>query len=148
MALGEILLGFAISYFASNTPAIKELITNKKKLAAKIEECYKSAVKKRYGIDQWHLDMIPFRFRSLQSFGNHLASSDNYEEETMIILGLFEQEIKNDHECCQFIIDMKIDSIADNIEEVKRTVKAKSKSFSEISTALKSVNCRGKRMSS
>ena len=140
MAISEIFIGFAISYFAGNTPAIKDLLGNRKTLAERIENSYKAVIKKMYGIDHWHMDMIPYRFRSLQSFGNHLASVDDYEDETLKILELFENELKNDHECYQYIIDLRIDSMAADIEEIKQSVKAKNKSFKEVSAALKSVN--------
>ena len=139
MAFSDILIGFAISYFAGNTPAIKDLLGNRKTLADRIENCYKAAIKRMYGIDQWHLDMMPYRFRSLQTLGNHLASTDSYDDETMKVLGTFEEELKNDHECYQYIIDLKIDSMAADIEDIKQAVKAKNKSFEEVSAALKSV---------
>lgn len=140
MVFSEILIGFAISYIADNVPAIKELFGKRKPLSLRIENCYKAAVKKYFGIDDFHMDMIPYRFMSLQSFGYHLASSESYDKDTLKILVLFEEELKNDYECYQFIIDLKIDSMAADIAEIKQAVKAKSKSFSEISSALKSVN--------
>lgn len=140
MPFNEILIGFAISYIAGNVPAIKELFDKRKPLSVRIENRYKAAVKKYFGIDDFHMDIMPFRFRSLQSFGYHLASTESYDEDTLKILALFEEELKNDHECYQFIIDLKIDSMAADIAEIKWAVKAKSKSFSEVSTALKSVN--------
>lgn len=140
MAFIDILIAFSISYIANNIPAIRELFGEKKSLCVRIENCYKAAVKKCFGIDDFHMEMMPYRFRSLQSFGYHLASSESYDEDTLKILELFVEELKNDHECYQFIIDLKINSMAADIAEIKQAVKAKSKSFSEISTALKSVN--------
>lgn len=140
MTFSEILIGFAISYFAGNVPAIRELFGNRKTLADKIEACYKTALKQRFGIDQWHMDMMPYRFRSLQSLGYHLASADSYDAETMSLLEAFEAELKNNPDCYQFIIDMKIDSMATEIQSIKQAIQIRNKSFSEISTALKSVN--------
>ncbi len=140
MVFNEILIGFVISYIAGNVPAIKELFDKRKPLSVRIENRYKAAVKKYFGIDDFHMDMMPFRFRSLQSFGYHFASAESYDEDTLKILALFEEELKNDHDCYQFIIDLKIDSMAADIAEIKQAVKAKSKSFSELSTSLKSVN--------
>lgn len=140
MTFSEILIGFAISYFAGNAPAIKDYLGSKKTLSDKIEACYMAALRTLFGIDQWHMDIMPYRFRSLQSLGYHLASTDNYDKETYEVLAAFESELRNNPDCYQYIIDMKIDGLAADIGDIKKIIQGRNKSFSEISTALKSVN--------
>lgn len=139
MAFSEVLIGFVISCIANNIPTIRDLFGNRKSLAEKIEGCYKAALKKRYGIDEWHTDTMPYHFRSLRSFGFHLASSENYDNETLKLLEVFETELKSNPDCCQFIIDFKIDGITTEIKEIKQMIQKNNKSFSEISSALKAV---------
>ncbi len=139
MNFSEILIGFLISCIANNIPTIRELLGNRKTLAEKIVGCYKAALKKRYGIDEWHMDMMPYHFRSLRSFGFHLASSENYDNETIKLIEAFDTELKNNPDCYQFIIDLEIDSIATELREIKQMIQKKNKSFSEMSSALKAV---------
>ena len=139
MAFSEVLIGFVISCIANNIPTIRELFGNRKSLGEKIEGCYKDALKKRYGIDEWHMDLMPYHFRSLRSFGFHLASSEVYDNETLTLLEAFETELKGNPDCYQFIIDLKIDSMATELSEIKKMIQKNNKSFSEMSSALKAV---------
>lgn len=140
MVFSDILIGFAISYFAGSLPTVKALLDSRKSLGNRIEKCYNAALKQVFGIDEWHMLTVPYRYKSLQSFGNYLATCDSYDEDTRKLLEKFEAELKNDHECYQYIIEMKIDALSADINDIKQAVQKKAKSFSEVSTALKSVN--------
>jgi len=138
MTFAEILGSFAISYFAGQLPAIKRLWQDKS-LNGKMNDCFDAAMKKFFVNDQLRKNP-PLRYSSLSAFGQYLANNDEYDEEARKFIDVLETEYRADEVCYNYILEMKLENMADDIREIKESLKKQQKPFNELSDNLRGVD--------
>lgn len=138
MTFAEILINFAISYFAGSLPSIKGLLKDKS-LNGRMNERFDAAMKQFFPNEQLR-NKPPLRYSSLSAFGQYLANNEKYDEETQKFIQALEEEYRADELCYNYIIEMKLEEMADNIREIKEAVRKQQKSFNELSDNLRNVD--------
>ena len=138
MTFTEILGSFAISYFAGQLPAIKHLWKDNS-LNSRLNDCFDAAMKKFF-INDYLRKNPPLRYSNLSAFGQYLANNDEYDEETRKFIDVLEMEYRADEVCYNYILEMKLENMAEDIREIKEALKKQHKSFNELSDNLRNVD--------
>ncbi|MBO6254114.1 MAG: hypothetical protein J6O49_10745, partial [Bacteroidaceae bacterium] len=105
---------FAISFIANNIPTIKDAakyLSKDTSLDKEMERCYQNALKKWCRNDGIRRSMSMRLFQNLESLKNYLQRDEHIDERELIELWV--EELKNNELCYKFVLEQKVDAIAD-----------------------------------
>ena len=117
MGFDDILVGFALSYAAGNTPQIKEWLQGKKGLQDKISKCYDRALKKWTVNDQIRSTEKIHESIRLDELKQVLEGKDIKKSGYAELVQLWIDELRNDADCYYFILEHKTDILAVKLDE-------------------------------
>ena len=109
---------FIISLIASNFPTVKDAVSHFVKdtsLEKELERCYQKALKRWCKNDGIRRSMSIRLFQNLESLKKYLQREEHINERELI--ELWANELRNNEICYAFIIEQKVDAIADIAHE-------------------------------
>ena len=110
-----LITGFISSYLVNNIPTLKEGISKDKKLEDELEKCYQKALYKWCKNDGIRKSMSMRMFRQLKDLKNYLQREEHIDERELT--ELWAEELRNNPICYEFIIEQKIDTVYDKVQE-------------------------------
>lgn len=109
---------FAISYIVNNIPTIKDVagdLVKNTSLGKELERCYQKALKKWCKNDSIRRSMSIRLFQNLENLKLYLQRKEHIDERELI--ELWADELRNNELCYKFILEQKVDAVADKAFE-------------------------------
>lgn len=155
----SIFISFAFSYLANNVPTIIDLVNSNKSFDSRLKDCYDRA-RKRWKCQAARDRYEGKEMSYLSDLKNYLAGNmDNLDLELQELMGRWVMEMRNDKLCSAFIseikideikgmnseavngirkaiesIDVKLDNLADKIDDVNESLRTIAKKIDSISS--------------
>ena len=119
----SLVFNWVSSYLIGSVPNIREIISKKKDVESRINECYQKALK-RWTDNDFLRDMVPDDVATVDSLREYLTKrKGDYPSDYKRLLEIWADELRKDAICYNFIQETKLDKIADEVTSIKQSQK-------------------------
>ena len=117
----SLVFNWVSSYLIGSIPNIREIISKKKDVESRINECYQKALK-RWADNESLRDMVPDEVATVDCLSKYLTGKkEEYPSEYNRLIEIWTDELRKDSICYNFIQETKLDKIVEDVSSVKES---------------------------